>query len=273
MCDTMPAMHRAWRGRVAAAALGASLVGLLVACNPAPGAGQVTVTGAVEAEDVTGTVTCQKPGDGGETYIPSWEWAGTIDGQPASLVVSSQTAYEPSEGAFRVGSSTWYHFLPGAPGDITAERIDSDGTLHMTAALPRHGGGDPVEIAATLRCPGWGHSVVTGDVAGTLDGVSSCPAPGEGGSDAYVTYRVHSSNLSGQIAFSELSFAGLAGPEIDTAVLRHYGVIWGAANQAGQPDQIEATVDDAGVLTATATFRRLDGQPGTVDVDAVVRCP
>ncbi len=269
----MPAMHRAWRGRVAGAALCVSLVGLLVACNPAPGKGQVTVTGAVEAEDVAGTVTCQKPGDGGETYIPTWEWAGTIDGQAASLAVSSQTTYEPSEGVFRVGSSTWYHFLPGAPGEITAERIDTDGTLHMTASLPRLGGGDPVELTATLRCPGWGHSVLTGAVAGTLDGVSWCPAPGEGGSDAYVTYTVYSSNLSGQIASSELSFAGLAGPEIDTAVLRNGGVMWGAANQAGQPDQIEATVDDAGVLTASATFRRLDGQPGTVEVDATVRCP
>jgi hypothetical protein len=50
-------------------------------------------------------------------------------------------------------------------------------------------------------------------------------------------------------------------------------VTWGATNQAGQPPQIDAEVDDQGVLHASATLRRLDGQPGTVEVDAVVRCP
>jgi len=266
-------MHRAWRGRAADAALFVSVTGLLVACNPHPGEGQVTVTGAVEADDVAGTVTCQKPGDGGETYIPTWEWEGTIDGEAASLGVSSQTTFTPTEGAFRVGSRTWYHFLPGAPGEIVAERIDSDGTLHLTATLPPMSGTGDVEITATLRCPGWGHSVLTGAVAGTLDGVSRCPAPGQGGSDAYVAFIVPSSNLGGQIASSELSFAGLAGPAIDTAVLRHAGVTWGAASQAGQPPQIDAEVDDQGVLHASATLSRLDGQPGTVEVDAVVRCP
>ena len=265
-------MHRAWRGRAAAAALCASLVGLLVACNPSPGEGRVAVTGAVEA-DVAGTVTCQEPGDGGETYIPSWEWNGTIDGEAAFFAVSSQSQYVPTDGALRVGTRAWYHLLPGSPGEVTAERIDADGTLHVTAVLTSFTGEAPVEVTATLRCPGWGHSVLTGAVTGTLDGVSRCPAPGEGGSDAYVTYIVSSSNLAGQIARSELSFAGLDGPEIDTAVLRHGAVTWGAANQVGQPDQIEATIDDAGVLTASATFRRLDGQPGTIEVDATVRCP
>lgn len=266
-------MRRAWRRPTAGAALIMSLAGVLVACNPRPGQGQVTVTGAVEAEGVVGTVTCQKPGDGGETYIPTWEWEGTIDGEAASLGVSSQTTYMPTEGAFRVGSRAWYHFLPGAPGEIVAERIDPDGTLHMTASLPPLSGTGDVEITATLRCPGWGHSVLTGAVAGTLDGVSRCPAPGEGGSDAYVSFIVPSSNLAGQIAQSELSFAGPAGPAIDTAVLRNGGVTWGAANQPGQPPQIEAEVDGEGVLHASATLRRLDGQPGTVAVDAVVRCP
>lgn len=255
------------------AALLVSVTGLLVACNPHPGEGRVTVAGAVEAEGVAGTVTCRKPGDGGETYIPSWEWEGTIDGEAASLGVSSQTTYTPTEGAFRVGSRTWYHFLPGAPGEIVAERIDPDGTLHMTASLPPLSATGDVEITATLRCPGWGHSVLSGAVAGTLDGVSRCPAPGEGGSDAYVSFIVPSSNLAGQIAWSELSFAGLAGPAIDTAVLSNAGVTWGAANQAGQPPQIDAEIDDDGVLHASATLRRLDGQPGAVEVDAVIRCP
>jgi hypothetical protein len=47
----------------------------------------------------------------------------------------------------------------------------------------------------------------------------------------------------------------------------------GAANQAGQPPQIDAEIDDDGVLHASATLRRLDGQPGAVEVDAVIRCP
>ena len=266
-------MHRAWRGRAAGAALFLSVTGLLVACNPPPGEGQLTVTGAVEAEDVAGTVTCHKPGDGGETYIPTWEWHGTIDGEDASLAVSSQTSYTPGEGVFRLGTRTWYHFLPGEPGEIVAERIDPDGTLHMTATLPPMSGTGDVEITATLRCPGWGHSVLTGAVAGTLDGVSRCPAPAEGGSDAYVTFTVSSSNLEGQIASSELSFAGLSGPAIDTAVLSNAGVTWGAVNQAGQPPQIDAEIHDQGVLHASATLRRLDGEPGTVEVDAVVGCP
>jgi hypothetical protein len=266
-------MRRAWRGRTAGAALIVSVTGVLVACSPPPGEGQVTVTGALDAEDVAGTVTCRPPLDGGETYIPTWEWRGTIDGEAASLGVSSQTTYTPSEGVFRVGSRAWYHFLPGAPGEIVAERIDPDGTLHMTATLPPLSGAGDVEITATLRCPGWGHSVLTGAVAGTLDGVSRCPAPGEGGSDAYVSFIVPSSNLAGQIAWSELSFAGLTGPAIDTAVLRNAGVTWGATNQAGQPPQIDDEIDDEGVLHASATLRRLDGQPGAVDVDAVIRCP
>jgi hypothetical protein len=56
-------------------------------------------------------------------------------------------------------------------------------------------------------------------------------------------------------------------------LLQHAGVTWGATNQTGQPPQIETSVDDEGVLTAGATLRRLDGQPGTVEVDAVIRCP
>lgn len=268
----MPGMHRAWRGRAAAAALTVSVAGLLVGCNPPPGEGTLTVTGAVEAEDPPGAVTCRQPGDGGETYIPSWEWNGTIDGEPASLVVSSQTTYTPTEGAFRVGSRTWYHFLPGAPGEIVAERIDPDGTLHMTATLPQMSGGTEVHITASLRCPGWGHAELTGAVSGPLGGVSSCPAPGQG-SDAYVTYSVRSSNLAGQITGSELTFAGLAGPTVDTAVLRTGGVTWGAANQAGQPPEIAAAVDAGGVLRAGATMHRLDGQPGTVEVAAAIRCP
>jgi hypothetical protein len=265
-------MHRAWRGRVAPAAAITSLAGVLVACNPPPGEGQVSVAGAVEAEGVAGVVSCRPPGDGGETYIPTWEWSGTIDRAAAFLGVSSQTTFTPSEGVFRVGSRAWFHFLPGAPGEIVAERIDSDGTLHMTAELPPQSGTGDVEITATLRCPGWGHSVLAGSIAGTLDGVPRCPAPGEAGSDAYVSFILPSSNLEGQIAHSELSFAGLAGPAIDTAVLRHGSATWGAANEAGQPDEIDAEIDADGALHASATLHRLDGQPGAVEVDAVIRC-
>ena len=126
-----------------------------------------------------------------------------------------------------------------------------------------------MEVTAALRCPGWGHTTVTGAVAGTLDGVSACDATSA--SDAYSAYTVTSSNLAGQLQ-GTLTFAGLDGPAVDTAVLQHGGVAWGATNQPGQPPSIEASVDDEGVLTASASFQRLDGGPGAVEVDAVIRC-
>jgi hypothetical protein len=261
-------MHRAWRGRAAGAALAMTVCGLLVGCNPTPGQATLTVTGAVEVEDPPGAVTCQKPGDGGETYVPTWEWRGTIDGEAASFLVSSQTAYLPNEGALTVGT-----LLPGSPGEIVTERVDDDGTLHVRAHLepwPAQGG-DAVDIVAKVRCPGWGHSTMTGSVTGALGGTTGCTVPS--GSDAYSYAEIRASNLDGQLRGGTLSFAGLSGPAIDTALLSHARVTWGATNQPGQPPEIETSIDGEGVLTAGATFRRLDGQPGTVEVDAVIRCP
>lgn len=247
-----------------------TVCGLLVGCNPPPGQATLAVTGAVAVDDPPGAVTCQPPGDGGETTIPSWEWTGTIDGQAASLGISSQTGPTPDIAVFRVGARTWVHFSPGQGGGVGFERVDSDGTLHVTATLPPATGTGDVQITAALRCPGWGHGTLTGAVSGTLDGVADCDVPS--GSDAYSSYAVPSSNLAGQLR-GTLGFAGLAGPTVDTALLQHAGVTWGATNQPGQPPQIETSVDGEGVLTAGATFRRLDGQPGTVEVDAVIRCP
>jgi hypothetical protein len=269
VCDDA-AMHRAWRGRAAAAALTASACGLLVGCNPPPGQAALTLTGAVEADDPAGAVTCRPPGDGGETTIPSWEWNGTIDGEATLFAVSSQSGPTPDMSVLHVGTRYWTHF-PGGAGNVVLDRVDHDGTLHATATLrPLTGTGD-VEVTASLRCPGWGHSTLAGAVAGTLDGVPACDVPS--GSDAYATYAVPSANLPGQLQASTLSFAGLAGPSVDTALLRHAGVTWGATNQPGQPPQIESSIDGEGVLSATASLRRLDGRPGTVDVDAVIRCP
>ena len=261
-------MHRAWRRPVAAAATAVSACALLVGCNPPPGQADLTVTGAVEVEDPPGAVTCRPPGDGGETTIPSWDWAGTIDGEPASLGISSLGGPTPDTGVFRVGTRAWAHF-PGDAGEIVFDRVDADGTLHATATLPGWNGLADVEVTAALRCPGWGHTTVTGAVAGTLGGVSDCDPPD--GSDAFSAYTVTSSNLAGQLQ-GTLTFAGLDGPAVDTAVLQHGGVAWGATNQPGQPPSIEASVDDEGVLTASASFQRLDGGPGTVEVDAVIRC-
>ena len=263
-------MHGAWRGRAAAAALVLAVGGLLVGCNPAPGQARLTVEGAVEADEPPGTVVCRTPGDGGETTIPSWEWNGTIDGQPAFLGISSQSGPTPDLSVFRVGGRTWVHYSPDDEGGIVTNRIDSDGTLHATATLPPATGVGDVEITAALRCPGWGHSTLTGALTGNLDGVADCDVPS--GSDAYSSYSVPSSNLAGQVR-GTLGFAGLSGPTVDTALLQNAGVYWGATNQAGQPPQIETSVDGEGVLTASATLRRLDGQPGTVEVDAVIRCP
>lgn len=261
-------MHGAWRGRAAAAALVLVVGGVLVGCNPPPGQATVTLTGDVEAEDPEGAVTCRRPGDGGETTVPSWDWTGTIDGEAASFGFSSQSGPVPDISVLRVGSRTWAHFT-GTAGTVVTERVDRDGTLHVSATLPRVGGTGVVEITAALRCPGWGYSTMTGVVAGSLDGTTSCQVPS--GSDAYSYFEIRSSNLTGQLR-GDLSFAGLAGPTVDAAQLRHAGVIWGAANQPGQPPQIETAVYDEGVLTASATLHRLDGQPGTVEVDAVIRC-
>lgn len=268
-------MHRAWRGRVAAATLGVVSVIGLAGCLP-PGGGKVTVWGAVTADDPPGTVTCMQPGEGGETYIPTWQWDGTIDGEPARLSFSSQTSYVPEEGGLRIGTRWWIRLPAGGAGGstITPKPVSDDGMLRVTAHIepPSWQTGGAVDIVAALRCPGWGDVALSGAVAGALDGVSRCPAPGEGGSDAYVTYEVRSSRLAGQAA-GTISFSGLAGPTVDTAVLSTGGVTWGAANSAGQPPQIDASVDDDGVLHAAATFRRLDGQPGSVTAEATIRCP
>ena len=268
-------MHRAWRGRVAAATLGVVSVIGLVGCVP-PGGGEVRVSGAVTADDPPGTVTCMQPGEGGETYIPTWQWDGTIDGEAARLSFSSQTSYVPEEGGLRIGAQWWIRLPAGGTGGstITPQPVSDDGTLRVTAHIepPSWQTGGPVDIVAALRCPGWGDVALSGAVAAALDGVSRCPAPGEGGSDAYVTYEVRSSRLAGQPA-GTITFAGLAGPTVDTAVLSAGGATWGATNSAGHPPQIEASVDDEGVLHATATLRRLDGQPGSVTVEATIRCP
>jgi hypothetical protein len=230
----------------------------------------MTMTGAVEAENPPGAVTCLKPGDGGETYVPTWEWNGTIDGEAASFVVSSQSSYLPDQGGLTVGTRRWLHLLPGSPGEIVTERVDKDGTLHVRAHFESSSGADAVDVVAALRCPGWGYSTATGAVAGVLAGTTSCAVPSR--SDAYSSYEIRSSNLEGQLRAGTLSFAGLASPGVDTALLSHAGVGWGASNQPGQPPQSETSVNETGLL-ASATFQRLDGQPGAVEVDAVIRCP
>lgn len=266
-------MHRAWRGRVAVATLGIMSVAGLAACLP-PGGAKVTVRGAVIADDPPGTVTCRQPGEGGETHIPTWQWDGTIDGESAWIAFSSQTSHVPDEGGLRVGDRSWVT-LGGLPtgSTVTALPVTDDGTLLVAAHIvPQAGQPDgAVDIAAALRCPGWGDVTLAGAVAGELDGVSECPAPGDG-ADARATWLVRSARLEGQLPGAIL-FSGLAGATVDTALLDQDGVTWAAANVAGQPPQIAASVDDEGVLHASAMFHRLDGQPGSVTAEATVRCP
>ena len=244
------AMHRTRRGRVAAAALALVTIGAVGACTVPPGSGDVSITGAVTADDPEGTVICKDPCIDGETQIPTWQWDGTIDGEAATLSFSSQISHIPEEGALRVGTRWWVRLGGHPPGStITPQPVTDDGTLRVTAHLepgPGQAGG-AVDIVAALRCPGWGDVTLAGAVAGELDGVSRCPAPGEGGSDAYSTFEVRSARFDGQ-PDGTITFAGLAGPAVDSAVLRSGGVVWGAANQPGLPPQIEASVDDAGVL-------------------------
>jgi len=267
-------MLRTRRGRAAAATLALAVVGTLAGCGVPPGGADVSVSGGVEADDPPGAVTCKNPGIDGETLIPTWQWDGTIDGQAARLAFSSQVSRVPEEGGLWVGTRRWLRFVSFPPGStITPQPVSDDGTLRVSAHLePIAAGDEAVDITATLRCPGWGDVGLAGAVAGELDGVSSCPAPGEAGSDAYVTYQVRSAQFEGQ-PVGTLTFAGLAGPTVDTASLVAGGATWGATNQPGRPAQIEATVGDDGVLHARATFRRLDGQAGSVVADATIRCP
>ena len=243
-------MHGAWRGRATAAALVVSVAAGLVACHPGPGGATLTVTGAVEADDPEGSVTCRPPGDGGETYIPTWEWNGTIDGEAASLMVSSQSAHVPNQGVLTVGTRSWVH-LYGTTGEVVTERIDDDGTLHVTATLTEFPGTSEVEITAALRCPSWGHATLTGTLAGTIDGLADCDVPS--GSDAYSTYEIASGNLEGRLNRS-ITFGGLSGPAVDTAVLLDGGVAWGAFNRPGEPPQVRVEEQADGVLIAGATL-------------------
>jgi hypothetical protein len=256
-------------------ALTSIAAGLLAACGVPPGGADITISGAVTADDPEGAVICKQPGEDGETTIPTWQWTGTIDGEPAQLLFSSQVSSVPEEGGLQIGGRSWIRFVAFDNGSTVAPQpVSDDGTLRLTAHIEPTPGqtGEAVDIVATLRCPGWGDVGLGGDVSGELDGVSRCPAPGEGGSDAYVTYEVRSAQLAGQPT-GTIAFAGLNGPAVDTALLQSGGVLWGAVNTAGQTPQVTASVDDDGVLTATATFTRLDGQPGAVTADATIRCP
>ena len=268
-------MHRTRGGRVAAAALALITIGGLAACAVPPGSGDVSITGAVTADDPEGTVICKDPFIDGETQIPTWQWDGTIDGEAASLSFSSQISQVPEEGVLQVGTRLWFR-LGGQPAGstITAQPVTDDGTLRVTAHLEPFPGqdGGPVDVVAALRCPGWGDVALSGAVMGELDGVSRCPAPGEGGSDAYSTFEVRSARLEGQ-PDGTITFAGLASTAVDSAILHSGGVVWGASNRPGEPPELDTSVDDEGVLSATATLRRLDGQPGTVTAEATIRCP
>lgn len=259
-------MTGSWRGRAAAATL---VVSVVAGCQPPPGGGTLTITGAVSAEHPEGSVTCRPPGDGGETYIPTWEWHGTIGGEAASFAVSSQSAHLPTEGVLSVGTRRWLHVVPGSPGEIVTERIDPDGTLHVVATLPEAFGSSEVEVTAALRCPSWGHADVTGALDGPIDGLASCDVPG--GSDAYAAYEIASGHLDGRLDGS-LTFTGLSGPAVDTAVVLDGGVVWGASNQLGEPPQVIVHEQADGLLVADATLTRLDGGPGAIEVEAVVLC-
>jgi hypothetical protein len=266
------------RGRVAAAALLVTVAGLLVACNPEPGGGELTVSGAVEAENPPGSVTCREPGDGGETLIPTWEWSGTIDGEPANLGFSSQSAHTPTDGALVVGDRMWLALGGITGGEVVVDRIDADGTLHVTATLPPGPGSGPddVDVTASLRCPGWGHSVMSGDLAGTLDGLPRCTGSG----DPSGTVEVHSANLDGQLR-GDFFLLEPGGNDLWLRVGVD-GQDWFAMDENGVPQNVTVWAQDEDRIVFSATLRPRAPEspqlppwgvlPGEAEFAASVRC-
>lgn len=268
-------MHRAWRGRAAAAALALTVAGVLVGCNPPPGAATLTVTGAVEAENPEGTVTCLPSGSAWENRaVPTWEWNGTIDGQAATFevgatfVVGSPWPHVPDEATLSVGNRTWEHLTAGSPGEVVTDRVDHDGTLHVTATLYR-GGGEEVQITAALRCPSWGSAEVSGFVTGTIDGTATCRPPSW--SNRYTTFEIITGNLEGRLdGVMWVTFEGVDSPDIHSVHLQVGPVAWTAANFPGEPPDIEIVEQQADRLVVRATLTA-SGLPG-IELEATVTC-
>lgn len=248
----------------------------LTACNPAPGEATVTVDSAVlTGETSGGTATCDDRGVGGETYIPTWRWEGSIDGHAVALMFGSQDAHLPNSGTVTIDGQQWVVFHPFSAGTVDTLQVDEDGTLHVEATFLNdagHAPTDPVVVEAAVRCPGWGHAELTGVHTGATAGVTTCPAPGEQ-TDAYVTYEIWDSALEGYDVGGKLTFAGLTGPTVDTVTFEKDGVTWAAMNRPDRPPTVDPEVDDEGVLHVTASLTRLDLRPGELTVDATVRCP
>lgn len=180
------------------------------------------------------------------------------------LSFSSQTSYVPEEGGLRIGTRWWIRLPTGGAGGstITPQQVSDDGTLRVSARIepPSWQTGGAVDIVATLRCPGWGDVALSGAVAGPLDGVSRCPAP----------YEVRSSRLAGQ-AVGTITFAGLAGPTVDTAVLRTGSVGWGGRPTA-RASRRRSRRRSTTRACCTRPRRSGAGRAGPI-AEATIRCP
>jgi hypothetical protein len=259
----------------------------LAACDLEFGKGRMTLSGAVDVDDLEGEVECRYDWPDGSTATSRlvWFWTGTIDGEDAWLYFGPATDDQGDVAALAVGDQTWaagetWSIDIDEPGEIVFGYPDHGGTLTGSATLvPESGsvGVDEVEVSADLRCESFGHAEFSGDIEGQMYGRAACWSSWVWGRGPSLGSSRHEGQVQGTLWIQDDR------PPAPVRYRDSGSNYWRSVDENGDPAPATVLAWQPGpgqpggeeglhnLWLVTAALHREDGEPGEIEVTTLMR--